>query len=207
MKKDEIKLSTSFTSLADMAYNQARTGDLLNTMAQYAKANIAGFPENVTDEGKAELYAGYRLRKAELSGVTKYAIVDNNYLPVTADSEFPENTEYAEIGVAYCFSFTQQQYGQLKSSKPQLYGILKDIREATNDYCSNRLNDLKRYAKEGKAKGKRPQALNFDDWLKSEFVTIRARAKTAKARGEVIDEKKLGEAIVEFNVIWNHDVE
>jgi hypothetical protein len=43
--------------------------------------------------------------------------------------------------------------------------------------------------------------------LKAEFVTIKARAKTAKARGEVIDEKKLSKAIVEFGVVWNHDVE
>ena len=205
--QNEIKLSTTFTSLSDMAYNQARTGDLLNTMAQYAKANIAGFPETVTDEGKAELYVGYRLRKAEIEGIAKYAIVDGNYMPVTADSKFPKNTEYADVGVAYCFSFTQQQYGQLKSSKPQLYAILKEIREATNDYCSNRLADLKRYAKTGKAKGTRPQALDFSHWLKAEFVTIKARAKTAKARGEVIDEKKLNKAIVEFGVVWNHDVE
>jgi hypothetical protein len=205
--QNEIKLSTTFTSLSDMAYNQARTGDLLNTMAQYAKANIAGFPETVSDEGKAELYAGYRLRKAEIEGVAKYAIVDGNYMPVTADAKFPKNTEFADVGVAYCFSFTQQQYGQLKSSKPQLYAILKEIREATNDYCSNRLADLKRYAKTGKAKGSRVQALDFDHWLKEQFVTIKARAKTAKARGEVIDEKKLSKAIVEFGVVWNHDVE
>jgi hypothetical protein len=191
--QNEINIKTTFTSLSDMAYNQARTGDLLNNMASYAKANIAGFPETVTDEGKAELYAGYRLRKAEIEGV--------------ADSKFPKNTEYADVGVAYCFSFTQQQYGQLKSSKPQLYAILKEIREATNDYCSNRLADLKRYAKTGKAKGSRVQALDFDHWLKEQFVTIKARAKTAKARGEVIDEKKLSKAIVEFGVVWNHDVE
>lgn len=205
--QNEINIKTTFTSLSDMAYNQARTGDLLSNMAQYAKANIAGFPETVTDEGKAELYNGYRLRKAELDGTAKYAIVDGNYMPVTADSKFSKNTEYADIGVAYCFSFSQQQYGQLKSSKPQLYGLLKEIREATNDYCSNRLADLKRYAKTGKAKGTRPQALDFDHWLKAEFVTIKARAKTAKARGEVIDEKKLSKAIVEFGVVWNHDVE
>jgi hypothetical protein len=202
--QNEIKFSTTFTSLTDMAYNQARTGDLLNNMAQYAKANIAGFPESITDDGKAELYNGYRLRKAELDGVTKYAIVDGNYMPVTADSKFPKNTETADIGVAYCFSFSQQQYGQLKSSKPQLYAILKEIREGTNTYCSNRLADLKSYAKGVKAKGTRPQALDFDHWLKAEFVTIRARAKTAKARGEVIDEKLLTKAIVEFGVVWNH---
>lgn len=205
--QNEINIKTTFTSLSDMGYNQARTGDLLKGMADYAKANIAGFPEAITDEAKAELYTGYRLRKAELDGVTKYAIVGDNYVPVTADAKFPKNTEFADIGVAYCFSFSQQQYGQLKSSKPQLYAILKSIREGANTYCSNRLADLKRYAKGEKTKGSRPQALDFDHWLKEQFVTIKARAKTAKARGEDINEAKLSKAIVEFGVVWNHDVE
>lgn len=199
-----VSINTKFTSLADMAYSQARTGDLLGDMANYAKANIAGFPESITDDGKAELYSGYRLRKAELEGLKLYAIVDGNYLPVTVDSKFDEKTEYADIGVVYCFSFTQQQFGQLKSSRPQLYAILKEVRESTNTYCSNRLADLKRYARGVKDKGTRPQALNFDQWLKEQFVTIKARAKTAKARGEEVNEALLGKAIVEFGVIWNH---
>lgn len=196
-------IATQFNSLQDMAYNQAKTGDLLKGMAEYAKANIAGFPEAITDEGKAELYAGYRQRKAELDGVVRYAIVGGNYIP--ADTlEKGAKAEFADIGVAYAFSFTQQQFGQLSSKEPQLYAIVKAIREKTNTYCSNRLNDLKRYAKGEKTKGTRPQALNFHDWLKQEFLTIKARAKTAKARGEEIDEKRLASAIVEFNVKFNH---
>ena len=145
------------------------------------------------------------MRRSEIVGITKYAIVDGNYIPVTKEAKFDKATEFADIGVAYCFSFSQQQYGQLKSSKPQLYAILKTIREATNTYCSNRLADLKKYATEKKTGGTRPQALDFDHWLKAEFVTIKARAKTAKARGEVIDEVRLSKAIVEFGVVWYHD--
>ena len=197
-----VTINTSFTSLQDMAYSQARTGDLLKGMAEYAKANIAGFPEVVTDEGKAELYAGYRLRQDELKGKTKYAVIGDNY--ILADKA-KDAKEFIEISVAYAFSYSQQQFGQLANTKPQLYGLIKVIREATNTYCSNRLSDLKKLAKGEKTKGTRPQALNFNDWLKAEFITIRARAKTAKARGEVISDNKLTEAIVAFGVAYNHD--
>jgi hypothetical protein len=197
----KVSISTQFSSLQDMAYNQAKTGDMLQGMANYAKANIAGFPEVVTDEGKAELYAGYRLRKAEIEGTTKYAIVGDNYIPA---DKAKDAKEFIEIGVAYAFSFTQQQFGQLSSKQPQLYALIKAVREKTNTYCSNRLSDLKKYAKGEKTKGTRPQALNFDEFLKETFLTIKARAKTAKARGEDINEKKLSEAIIEFNVKFNH---
>ena len=200
-----VTINTSFTSLQDMAYSQARTGDLLKGMAEYAKANIAGFPETVTDEGKAELYAGYRLRQNELKGATKYAVIGDNYVLADKVDSKVKATEFVEISVAYAFSYSQQQFGQLANTKPQLYGLIKVIREATNTYCSNRLSDLKKLAKGEKTKGTRPQALNFNDWLKAEFITIRARAKTAKARGEVISDSKLTEAIVAFGVAYNHD--
>jgi hypothetical protein len=197
----------AFTSLSDMAYKQAVTGDLLESMARYAVANIAGFPESVTDDGKAELFAGYRLRKAELNGVTRYAVIDGNYLPVTADSNFPKTTEYKDIGVAFAYSYTQQQFGQLKSAEPQLYAIVKEIRDTTSTYCSNRLADLKRYAKAKTTGTRSAQALNFKDWLAETFLKIKARAKTANGRGEAINEKRLQEAIIAFNVKFNHDVE
>jgi hypothetical protein len=196
-------VATEFTSLQDMAYNQAKTGDMLLTMANYAKANIAGFPESITDEGKAELYAGYRQRYNEVLGTSRYAVIDNVYIPIEVDGA-KDAKEQVDINVAYAFSFSQQQFGQLSSKNPQLHSLIKQVREKTTVYCSNRLADLKKYAKGEKTKGTRPQALNFNDWLKQEFITIRARAKTANARGEVINEKKLSEAIVEFNVKYNH---
>jgi hypothetical protein len=196
-------VSTEFTSLQDMAYNQAKTGDMLQNMANYAKANIAGFPESVTDEGKAELYAGYRQRYNEVLGTQRYAVIDNVYIPVEVEGA-SKAKEQIDINVAYAYSFTQQQFGQLSSKNPQLHSLIKQVREKTAIYCSNRLSDLKKYAKGEKVKGSRPQALAFDGWLKETFITIRARAKTAKARGEDVNEKKLNEAIIEFNVKYNH---
>lgn len=204
---EKFTLHTQFTSLQEMAYSQAKVSGVLHSMAVYAKANIAGFPDEVSDEGKAELYAGYRKRYAENQGITKYAVIDGNYIPVndkTTKQLEGKKVEYAEIGVAYVFSFSQQEYGQLKNKNPQLYALIKPIREATNTYCSNRLAELKNYAKEGKAKGTRVQAKDFNAWLSDTFDTIKARAKTAKARGESINEKKLSEAIVAFNVAFKH---
>lgn len=194
---------TEFTSLQDMAYNQAKTGDMLQYMANYAKANIAGFPESVTDEGKAELFAGYRQRYSEVLGTQRYAVIDNVYIPIEVEGA-SKAKEQVDINVAFAYSYTQQQFGQLSTKNPQLHALIKQVRDKASVYCSNRLSDLKKYAKGEKTKGTKTQAKDFSDWLKGEFITIRARAKTAKARGEDINEKKLNDAIIEFNVKYNH---
>lgn len=200
---DNITINTEFTSLQDMAYQQAKTGDMLANMASYAKTNIAGFPETITDEGKVALYDGYKQRHNEITEKKQYVRVGDNYILDNTDAT-NKIKEKIIISVAYAFSFSQQQFGQLKNSDVQLHGIIKLLRDATNTYCSNRLTDLKRYAK-NRVATTRPQAKEFDTWLKENFSIVKARAKTAIARGEVIDEKQLAKAIVEFNVVWNHD--
>jgi len=52
-------------SLRDLGYKQAQSADTLENAARYAIDNIAGFPEAIMPEAKAEVVGGYRLRYAE----------------------------------------------------------------------------------------------------------------------------------------------
>jgi hypothetical protein len=52
--------SVLFTSLQDMGYKQAVTGDLLKTMANYAKANIKNLERNQTSHHRRR-QSKYRL--------------------------------------------------------------------------------------------------------------------------------------------------
>jgi hypothetical protein len=53
----------SISSLKDLGYQQAGTGDSLDAQGEYALMHIAGFPEDIPSEAKEMLYDGYRLRQ------------------------------------------------------------------------------------------------------------------------------------------------
>ena len=54
-------------SLRDLGYKQAQSADTLENAARYAIDNIAGFPEAIMPEAKAEVVGGYRLRMLKIS--------------------------------------------------------------------------------------------------------------------------------------------
>ena len=74
---------TIFTSLKDLGYQQAKTGDALEGQAQYALDNIVGFPEDVPAEARAELYEGYHLRFNDNNPPITYAVIDGHYVLAT----------------------------------------------------------------------------------------------------------------------------
>ncbi len=53
---------TVFSSLKDLGYQQAKTGDSLSEQAAYAISKIVGFPTDISPEARAELCAGYQMR-------------------------------------------------------------------------------------------------------------------------------------------------
>lgn len=198
----------SIQSIKDLGYQQAKTGDTLRSQGKFALENIAGFPESVPDEAKTQLYDGYRLRFAENNPTKIYAIVDGNYVLATAEMEANKKIEKIKLSVDYVFSFSQQQFGQLKNEQPQLHALHKAVRDTTNKYCSNRLSDLKRVARsilnESKTRERAPTVL-FGERVVSTLDDLKAKCKTASSRGdETADEKRLREACVAFMVKWNH---
>ena len=200
---DEVILGTK-----DLGYKQAKTGDTLRAQGKYALDHLAGFPESITDEDKTQLYDGYRLRCSENTPTKVYAVVDGNYVLATDEMIANKKLEKIKLSIDYVFSFSQQQFGQLKNEQPQLHALHKGVRDTTNKYCSNRLADLKRVARsilnEGKQRERAP-TVSFGERVVSVLDDLKAKCKTAQSRGdETADEKRLRDACVAFMVKWNH---
>lgn len=210
-KAHAVETKDTITSLKDGAYKQALASDRMRSVARFVMDQCKAFPESIPDEVKAELNDGYRLRFNEVNRADTYAIVNDHYIKIDGSNPDLENEKNkVVIGVDYSFSFTTQQYGKLKNENPYLHAIIKDWRDRTNVYCSNRLGDLKRQARailnEGKTR-ERSATLDFAQRITEVFKGdqgLMVKCKNAKARGDdTADEKKLSLAINAFMVAWN----
>ena len=175
---------TAISSLKDGAFKQAAAAKTLEDVAQYAIAHISGFPENVPDEAKDELYEGYRLKFDGLHPAKMYAVINDHIVEATQDHINAKNVEKMEIGVAYALSYTAQEYGKLANSRPELYKLVKPIREKCSTYCSNRLNDLKRAAKKILSEGqdRKRETLFFKESMDKVFETQEKSVKVKQDR-------------------------
>ena len=197
-------------NLVDLGFAQAGAGDALTSHAQTAIAHIVGFPDVVPDEARADLYTGYRKRWDANHPAKLYAVIDGNYVLATAEMEKNKKIEKIEIGMHHVFSYSQQEFGKLKTTQPALHAVMQPIRENIVDYCSGCLGDLKGKARKIiKKENPTPRAPNLDfaDWLmdKEKAITpeMQAKCKTAKKRGDATaDEARLREAITAFLAKW-----
>lgn len=189
MRKANTPMVASFK---DAGYQSARSSETMATIARWILERNPSFLDSPSDEEKAELREGWALRWQELNPATKY----------NADW-IPADNGGIEVSLAYCLSYSQQAFGQMKNDNPVQHSIIKQIRDAFNKYCSNRMGDLKtavrRVVNEGKTTT-RQQAKLFDEFLKDSFDTIKARCKTAQARGDATapNEVALRQAIDAF---------
>lgn len=195
-------------SIKDLAYKQAVTGDTFRNQAKYALANIVGFPESVPDEAKTQLYDGYRLRLNESNAPVMYAVIDGNYVVATNEMLANKKIEKIKIGVDYAFSFSQQQFGQMKNEQPQIHALVKEWRDKANKYCANRLSELKRQAKaimnEGKQR-ERSATATFAERITDVLNDLQTKCKNAQARGdETANEALFKQAKLAFLTKWNH---
>jgi hypothetical protein len=191
----------TYTSLKDMGYQQAKTTDALEDQAQYALDKIAGFPDEVSTEARAELYEGYRLRCNDNKPPITYAVIDGNYVLATDEHIKNKKVEKVEIGVAYCFSYTSQEFGKLANTNPALHGLVKKWRSDVSDYCSNRLGDLKTKARKILNKGKTSTrtTLDFVQSVTKVFETLESSAKVKQSRGDTTaDPAKFKTAVTAF---------
>jgi len=203
-----IEVKSEITSLKDGAYQQAKAGDKIATVARYVIGKIAGFPENLPDEAKAELVEGYRLRFNENNPVQEYAVINGNYLLVDGtNEELKTAKERVKIGVDYAYSFSQQQFGQLGKENPELHAIIKMWRDKVSSYCSNRIKDLKRQAKSilmSGVKRERSATATFSERVENTLSDLYDKCKVAEKRGDDSAKlKKFTEAKIAFMVKWN----
>ena len=196
----------SISSLKDLGYQQAKTGDSLETQAQFALDNITGFPEDVPSEAKEALYDGYRMRYSERNPATMYAVVNDHYVLATPEQVQNKKVEKVEMGVAYAFSYSSQEFGKLKNTNPALHGIIKTIRDDVADYCSNRLGDLKRASKKliAKKDGTSRITLDFAQSMLKAFEAQEKSVKVKQAKGDTTaNSAKFALAVKSFCMTYN----
>ena len=221
-KKTQIAMAinaadvTPITSLTDLGYRQGATRDALRNQAQYAIDHIVGFPEEIDDASKSQLEKGYMMRFNDNHPPKTYGIVDGNYLDfATLDKDAQSKIkEKVEIGVDVVFSYTQQEYGKLKSTDPAKYAAFKPWRESFIDYKSGCLGDLKAAARKLIKKAsntERAPNLDFAEWIErkegtdtkgvlSDMIT---RCRTASKRKDATaDLERLTKSIAAFKAVW-----
>ena len=199
-------VNDQITSLKDGAYKQALANDRMRGVARFVLERCKSFPDQIPDEVKAELYAGYQLRFNEVNPAEQYAVINDHYVLINTP-ELADSKEKVNIGVDFAFSFTQQQYGKLKNENPYLHAIIKAWRDKVNTYCSNRLGDLKRQARtilnEGKQR-ERGATADFAKRLDDVFKDLRIKCDNAQKRGdETADKKKFDLARSAFMTAWS----
>ncbi len=180
------------TSFKDAGYQSARSGETMQAIAKWILDKNPSFLDSPSDEEKAQLREGWAVRWQELNDPVKY----------TADY-VPSDKGNIEVTLAYCLSYSQQAFGQMKNENPVQHGIIKQVRDAFSKYCSNRMADLRTAVRRAQSEGKtatRQQAKLFDEYLRDVFDTLKARCKTATARGDETapSEVKLRMAIDSF---------
>lgn len=195
-------------NLKQIAYQQATNKDNERSLARQVYEAYPNFDEEVADEVKAELFAGYQLRVAENQPKIdqRFIIESGNYIPVdVAKFEASKGEKYHRT-VSNIMAYTPQAFGALRQSNPQLHSLIKAERDQVNKYCSNRLADLKKAIKaiknEGVAKV-RGATKTFAETVKDTMDGLKKKCANAKARGDdSANEKKLITAISEFNRKW-----
>jgi vacuolar-type H+-ATPase subunit H len=174
-------------NLENLGYAQAQSSDSLEDRANEAMASITGFPEDISPEAKAALYRGYIRRWSERNPAKVYAIIGGNYTLATPEILSNKKVEKIEVGAEYAFSFSTHEYGKLGQENPQLRKIVQEVRQSAQDYCSNRLGDLKRAAKKILSKaqgGQTRETKSFEESAKKVFNDWEKSVKTKSSRGD-----------------------
>jgi hypothetical protein len=178
---------TVFSSLKDLGYQQAKTGDSLTEQAAYAITKIVGFPADISPEARTELCAGYQMRYSETHPANDYAVIDGNYVQATPEHEKNKKVEKISIGVDFAYSLSNQEFGKLKNTNPALHSIVKVWRDNVSDYCSNRLGDLTSAAKKliNKDSPSHRQTLDFVVSMAKVFDTQAKSVKVKESKGDI----------------------
>jgi hypothetical protein len=195
-------------NLKQIAYQQASFADNLKGLARSVYESYPNLDDEVADEVKADLFAGYQLRVAENQPkIDQHFIVESgNYLPVEKLAFDNHKGEKYHRTVANIMAYTPQAFGALRQSNPQLHAVIKAERDSVSKYCSNRLADLKKAIHAIKNEGVarvRGATKTFAETVKDTLDGLKKKCANAKARGDdTANDKKLITAISEFNRKW-----
>ncbi len=185
-------LEVTINTFKDAGYQGAKSGETMAKVAQFVISKCPDFLNSYSDEVGKELKDGWALRWQELHPAVTYS-----------DEWIPNDKGMHNVSLAYCLSYSQQAFGQIKTENPVKHGVIKGVRDEFSKYVSNRMSDLKRAVRKELDKGKvreRIQAKVWTDFEKDTFDGMKARCKTALARNDATapSEVKLRMAIDAF---------
>jgi hypothetical protein len=195
-------------NLKQIAYQQASFADNLKGLARSVYEAYPNLDDEVADEVKADLFAGYQLRVAENQPKIdqRFIVESGNYLPVDKLAFDNHKGEKYHRTVSNIMAYTPQAFGALRQSNPQLHSLIKAERDSVSKYCSNRLADLKKAIHAIKNEGVarvRGATKTFAETVKDTMDGLKKKCANAKARGDdSANDKKLVLAISEFNRKW-----
>lgn len=197
---------TTYKSIEDLGYAQAKTSDSLMEQAQFAIKHIAGFPTEISPESKAALYAGYQKRWAEKHPAEVYAVINGHYVKASPEHLANKSVEKISVGLDFAYSMTSQDFGKLKNTEPEKHALVAGVRLKVQDYCSNRLGDLKRAAGKllsGNTERTRT-TLDFTQSMQKVFDAMAKSVKVKNGKGDTTAEPaKFAVAVKAFWTSYN----
>jgi hypothetical protein len=196
----------TYKSIEDLGYAQAKTSDSLTEQAQFAIERIAGFPTEISPESKAALYTGYQKRWAEKHPAEVYAVISGHYVKASPEHLANKSVEKISVGLDFAYSMTSQDFGKLKNTEPEKHALVAGVRLKVQDYCSNRLGDLKRAAGKllnGNADRTRT-TLDFTQSMQKVFDAMAKSVKVKNGKGDTTAEPaKFAVAVKAFWASYN----
>lgn len=194
--------SREFASIKDVGYRTATSLDTVSSGARFVLDKYPVFPEQVPDELKSALYDGFKIRYAEQNPPTFYTVGDTGTLvKVETKSKTPEGAIKLDVFIA--FSYSQQEFGRMKATDPQRYGLIQEIRKDFSKDAHGYMKSLKSAANVILNAGKtstRAATMAFIDAVKESIAALEKRCKVATARGNdpTADTAKFSAAVVAF---------
>jgi hypothetical protein len=200
---NKVKELPQFTSLTDMANQYAISDDKASIFArhaaQYAVDNGVS-SDKLSDEHKAALSDGFRLRFNSNNPAKAYSKEGEDvYVPMEKGTTV--------IGIDVAMSYTTHAFGQLKGTRPNFHGIIKDWRDRFSTYASQKLGRLiaaiKAIENENAGITKTRNAnKEFMVWTNETLDCIKTRNKNARAKGDTtsLSDAQISKAIDAFKM-------
>ena len=199
----KIKELPQFTSLTDMGNQFAVSDDKAIIFAKhsaiYAMSKLVS-SDKISDEHKAALFDGFRLRFNSNNPVKQYSKEgDDVYVPMEKGD--------TGIGIDVAMSYTTHAFGQLKGTRPNFHGIIKAWRDGFSTFAAQKLSRLLAAIKAienenaGVTKTRAPNA-EFTVYVAKALDGIKTRNKNARSKGDTtaLSDAQIGKAIDAFKM-------
>lgn len=190
------------TSLSDFGYKFAGYSDQGITFGEWAKANIPGFPDAVSEEAEAEVKAGFIHRKMDLmerdSISRKYRKEGpDNWVPVPKDDTSANTVNFATTAM----QLTSQQFGALRKDRPNEHKIVGSVRTEFQAYASNKWKALLRaYSDAHKEARQRAVNLTFLQAVDKALEALQKRNVVALKSHDGIGKEAMASACKAFRL-------